>query len=215
MPSRSNLNGLADDDGCGCANNLAVRKYSGASVAKTFGVMRPIRKALPARASTAHSLSCSMRNLAIMLLYEKSRQAYAGKTIFEFAFRYKQRRTWPGAHTAHAKLAGGYVRKKFPVRTENFPARTENFSGTYYQSTKTFSGRTENWFLVESLWKVRKTCVRKSFLKSFWPDVSRTYDFADGPITLAAMIMFSRKQGQQVRRMRHLRLVQCPPSGLR
>ena len=44
---------------------------------------------------------------------------------------------------------------------------------------------------------------------------SRTSDFADGPITLAAMIMFGRKQGQQVRRMRHLRLVQCPPSGLR
>ena len=105
--------------------------------------------------------------------------------------------------------------EKFLVRTENFPVRTENFSGTYYKSTKSFSGRTENWFLVKSVWKVRKTCVRKSFLKSFWPDVSRTYDFADGPITLAGRRMLGRQQGQQVRRLRHLRLVQCPPSGLR
>ena len=77
LPYRSNLNAHADDAGCGCANNLAARKYSGASVAKTFGVMRPVRGALSARASTAHSLSCSVRNLAIMLLYEKSRQTYA------------------------------------------------------------------------------------------------------------------------------------------
>ena len=72
LPYRSNLNAHADDDGCGCANNLAARKYSGASVAKTFGVMRPVRGALSARASTAHSLSCSVRNLAIMLLYMRS-----------------------------------------------------------------------------------------------------------------------------------------------
>ena len=69
--------------------------------------------------------------------------------------------------------------EKFTARTENFPVRAENCSGTYYKSTKSFSGRTENWFLVKSLWKVRKTRVRKSFLKSFWPDVSRTYDFSD------------------------------------
>ena len=156
--------GLADDDDdddCGCANNLAVRKYSGASVAKTFGVMRPIRRALSARASTAHSLSCSMRNLAIMLLYEKSRQAYAGKTIFEFAFRYKQKRTWPGAHTAHAKLAGGYVRENFRYVRKIFRCVRKIFLARTIKVLKLFLGVRKTGFLLNPYGKYGKRAYGK------------------------------------------------------
>ena len=84
-----------------------------------------------------------------------------GRPFFEFAFRYKQRRTWPGAHTAHAKLAGGYVRKSFRYVRKIFRCVRKIFLARTIKVLKVFLGVRKTGFLLNPYGKYGKRAYGK------------------------------------------------------
>ena len=93
-----------------------------------------------------------MRSLARRML---------GRPFFELAFRYKQRRAWPGAHTAHAKLAGRYVRKKFWYVRKIFRCVRKIFLARTIKVLKLFLGVRKTGFLLNPYGKYGKRACGK------------------------------------------------------